>query len=564
MQGDPRGAESVQSRPPRAFLCALPFLAIVVFLLWETRSQTFYADEWFFFAHAAGFDIGWLARPDQGNLVSGATLVYKLTLSIAGVGGHLGMRLVWIGLILLCSALFFALMRKRVGFIAAYVPAVVLAVFGSAWEMFGGPLGINVLSSLAAGLAALLVLERDGTRADLLGCLLLTFSVVAHSTGLAILAGLISAVLIRPDRYRRIWIVAIPTAVYAAWWIWARKFGGSDITLQTISSTPAASVSLFASAVASMTGTFRFPGPHDPAFPDVVIIVNQDPGLLLGGALAVAVGWRLRQIEIEWRFLPPVVTLLAYWASLALVSPAREPGTGRYQYASTIFILFILAELWRGWRPSRGGVVAILALGVVAIVPNMINLHYAAAFMRQVGIQDKAKLAIVEELRGRFDPETVIQPPPVNIERDLATSATSYFKGVDSFGSPAYEIDELQATEPNARLGADEELAYLLELDVVPAYSSSSGLRCRRLAPETFTSGGGSPAPPGGIAFKLPAKGEAEVGVRRFGDDFYRLRSAAGGGWFHVRLPVDGIPHPWYVAIESATPVPVCPLRPKG
>ncbi len=554
--GAPRGLQ--------AALWALPFLVIAAFLLWETRGQTLYADEWFFFPHAAASSPGVLLGPDQGNMVFGATLVYKLVLTVAGAHDHLALRLTWIALDLLCSGLFFALMRKRVGSFAAYVPAVVLAVFGAAWEMFGGSLGINVLTSMAAGLAALLALERRTVRADVLGCILLTFSVIAHSTGLAILAGVLCALLIAPDRWRRIWIGAAPLLIYAAWYVWARKFGESSITLQTISSAPAAAVSLFASATASMAGAFRFPGAQPPGTPDLVIIVNHEPGLMLGALLAAAVGWRLSRLQLDWRFLPPFVTLAVYWASLALVSPAREPGTGRYQYASAIFILFILAELWRGWRPSRAAMAGIVAVALVSIVPNVINLHYAAAFMRHVSAQDKAKLAIVDELRGRFDPAKIIEPNPGTIERDLATSATSYYEGVDSFGSPANSVEELPGVEPDARLAADQELIYLFGLDTVPAYSSSSGPGCRTVAPETMTTGGGIPVPRGGIAFRLPREGEAVVGLRRFGDDFYRLRAAAGGGWFRVSIPRDRIRQPWYVAIESSAPVPVCPLRRAG
>jgi hypothetical protein len=557
-------AGKVESGYLRTALLAAPFVAVVAYLLWETREQTFYADEWFFFSHAAGWDPGWLARPDQGNLVAGATLVYKLTLAIGGAENHLYLRLVWIALDLICAGLFFLLMRRRVGLLAAYVPALVLVVFGASWEMFGGSLGINVLTSVAAGLGAVLALERGSRRADAFACLLLTFSVVAHSTGLAILAGVITAVLIRSDRWRRVWIVAIPLVLYGTWWIWARKFGESSVNLETIASAPATAVALFASATASMAGAFRLPGPHDPSTPEVVILVNQQPGLLLGALLAVAVGWRLRSIQLEWRLLPPVVALLAYWASLALVSPAREPGTGRYQYASAMFILFILAELWRGWRPSRAAAVAIVGIGAVSIVPNVINLHYAADFMRHVSIQDKAKLAIVEDRRGRFDPETIIEPSPINIERDLATSATSYFKGIDEFGSPAFSLEELPTLPASARLAADQELVYLLQLDVVAVESGSSGPGCRSLPPEAIATGGGFAAPAGGVAFRLPAGGEANVGVRRYGDDFFQLRAASGGGWFEVPIPVDDIAQPWYVAIESPDPVQVCPLRGSG
>ncbi|HEY5709598.1 MAG TPA: hypothetical protein VIS51_09400 [Solirubrobacterales bacterium] len=546
-------------RGRRLALWLVPFALIFAFLLWETRGQTLYADEWYFFTHAAGFDPGWVLQPDQGNMVFGATLVYKLVLTVGGGHDHLWLRLAWIGLDLICSALFFVLMRKRVGDFAAYVPALVLAVFGASWEMFGGSLGINVLTSMAAGLGALIAFERDNRRGDVLGCALLTFSVIAHSTGLAILAGMIAAVLGRPDRLRRVWIVAIPLLVYAPWWLWARKFGQSSITPETLSSAPAAVVSLFASAAASMAGAFRFPGAQEPGTPDLVIIVNHEPGLMLGALLAVAVGWCLSRLRsFEWRFVPPFVTLAVYWASIALVSPAREPGTGRYQYASAIFILLIFAELWRGWRPSRWGVGAIAAIAVISIVPNVINLHYAATFVRHVSVQDRAKVAILDSLRDRIPADTIIEPFPGNIERDMTLPVGHYFKGADAFGSPGYELDELPTADPDARLAADQELVYLLDVHVESAESGPGG-DCGVVPPGAIGTGGGIEAGPGGLAFKLPDRGKATLGVRRFGDDFYRLEEAIGGGWYRVPIATDDIQQPWYVAFESSTPVTVCP-----
>lgn len=553
-------AKALWERSPGFRLAArlLPFLAVVAFLLWQTRGQTLYADEWFFFVHAAGFGPGHLLTPDQGNLVFGATLVYKLTLTIFGAGSHLPLRLVWIALDLLCSAFLYLLLRKRVGELTAYVPALVLAVFGSAWEMFSGSLGINVLTSVAAGLAALLMLERDSRRGDVLGCLLLTFSVMSHSTGLSILAGVIVAVLLRGDRLLRVWIVAIPVVLYAAWWLWARKFGQSSITLETVSSTPAALVSLFAAAISSMTGAFRYPGPGEPGVPNVVIIVNETPGLLLGALLLGVVGWRLSRLRFETRFVPPLVTLVVYWATLALVSPARVPGTGRYQYASAIFILLFLAELWRGWRPTRGAAGAIAALGVVALVPNAINLHYAADFVRGVSEQDSAKLTVADSLRDRVPAGMDIEPPPYNIAADIVIGAGEYFKATDEFGSPGMSLSQLETAGLASRLAADRELVYLLGIKPTAMAGPSRRPPCIRVQPGVLGGGHELEVSPGGFSFRGVRGGEVTLGLRRFGDDFYRFEPVSGEFLYRVRIPVDRIHQSWFADFESSEPVLVC------
>jgi hypothetical protein len=542
-----------------AIVWLIPFVPVAAFLIWATRGQTFYADEWFFFVHAAGSTPRRLLEPDQGNLVFGAVLVYKATLSIAGAGDHLGLRIVWVALDLICAGLFFALLRSRVGNFAAAVPALVLTLFGASWEMFGGPLGINVLTSVAFGLGALLALERRGATADAAACALLLASVFSHSTGLAFAAWTAAVILARDDRRQRIWVVVLPLVLYAAWTIWARQFGQSEITLQTLASAPAAVVSLLASSASSMFGAFRYPGPQEAAVMDLVTSVNEEPGLLLGGLLIVAIALRLRRFPADWRFAPPLAALAVYWASIALVSPARDPATGRYQYASAIFILLLLGELWRGWRPRRGTAQGIVAIGVVAIVPNAINLQYSAKFMRTVSEQDRAKLAVVEALRDRIPSNKLLQPPPINIESDLAIGAGDYFDAVDAFGSPAMSLAELPQAGSVPRVQADRELLDLLEIAPASAAVQSRRDGCRALQPGTPAAATFQP-PAGGSTFTVAPGSEAVIGLRRYGDEFIDFEPLAAGA-YELRLPDDGIPQPWLASVESATPVRECPLR---
>src|SRR4051812_16640073 len=72
----PRGGHSL-GRPVRLALWAGGLIAIAAFLLWATRGQTFYADEWAFFVRSPGLDAGRLLEPHQGNLVLSTVLLYK-------------------------------------------------------------------------------------------------------------------------------------------------------------------------------------------------------------------------------------------------------------------------------------------------------------------------------------------------------------------------------------------------------------------------------------------------------------------------------------------------------
>lgn len=68
------------------------------------------------------------------------------------------------------------------------------------------------------GLIALIALDGQGRRADIVACLGVLLSLACSSVGAAIAAGLAVDVLAGPDRRRRAWIVLGPLALYAIWW----------------------------------------------------------------------------------------------------------------------------------------------------------------------------------------------------------------------------------------------------------------------------------------------------------------------------------------------------------
>src|SRR5207249_4945759 len=90
--------------------------------------------------------------------------------------------------------------------------AAVVLFLGAAWEdlLFFGAL-IDIGGSVAAGLAALWVLERERTSTDALACLLLLCSVGFSNVGVPFALGAAVAVLLRRSP-RRLWIAVVPVA----------------------------------------------------------------------------------------------------------------------------------------------------------------------------------------------------------------------------------------------------------------------------------------------------------------------------------------------------------------
>jgi hypothetical protein len=534
-------------------------LAVVLFLILRTRGQTFYADEWAFYVRAAGIDRERLLSPHLGNLIFGTVVVYKTMLGIGGAESHTPLRVLWACLDIVCAGLVFALLRTRVGNFAALVPAVLLSVFGAAWEFFGGSLGITAMLCVGSGVGALLAIEHHRRWTDGLACLLLMISLSTLSTGIAFAVGAGALLLISPERWRRIWVVAIPFAFYVAWSLWARKYGGSDITVETLANAPASMIASLASVSAALFGAFRLPGAPDPGASNLVIFANESTGTLIGAVLAGVVIWRLATRRFALRLIPPVAMLLVYWGSLALVSPAREPSTGRYQYAAAILVLLLFAELWRDWRPSLGAKLGIAAIGLIALVPNVVNLGYATSLVHQVSEQDQAKLAVVDALRGRVVPETVIEPPGATIGSELVIDVGDYFRAKDDFGSPAYSMEELAGASISARQAADREFVHLLDIKAEPV-RAPGGQGCRTLPPGEIGTGG-TPVPPGGFTVQSRGGTEVTVGLRRFSENFLTLEPLSGDGPMRVRVPPDGISKAWWLALESVSATRMCPLR---
>ena len=97
---------------------------------------------------------------------------------------------------------------------------------------------IGYFGSMAAGLALLLALERDDRRGDRLACLFLTVSILFSSLGLPFAAGAAVQVLRRPDRWRRLYVVAVPVAIYALWWLGWGHTAESALSLANVGKAP--------------------------------------------------------------------------------------------------------------------------------------------------------------------------------------------------------------------------------------------------------------------------------------------------------------------------------------
>src|SRR6185295_15130405 len=196
------------------------------------------------------------------------------------------------------------------------------------------------LTGMATGLAMLLALERRTTAGNIAACLLLGLCLASFSVGIAFALGALFAIWLggRAD-WRRVWVVLVPGILYVIWFLWARKFGQSEVTAEAISSLFSGMADQLAALCAAITGLFRVPG--NAELTDLIQI-RPEWGYPLAILLGAVVALHVRRAPRSIRFWTVAATLVIYLALVAAgLSPARAPNASRYVYMGGILLLLL-------------------------------------------------------------------------------------------------------------------------------------------------------------------------------------------------------------------------------
>ena len=155
-------------------------------------------------------------------------------------------------------------------------------------------------------------------------------------------------VLLRPDRLRRAWIFLIPAALYAAWWIWARKFDQEQSAISTSTTStliPKTTFYALAAVLGALTGT-------NPVIPATYTTVSP------GSARRWPCSRRWRSPPApERRSIPRTLwawlaVLLFYWVTMG--AAARPPEGSRYLFFGAVGVLLVAAEAIAGQGRAAG------------------------------------------------------------------------------------------------------------------------------------------------------------------------------------------------------------------
>jgi hypothetical protein len=540
---------------------------------------SFFLDDWVFILYRRDFNLDAFLGPDNEHLVAGPVAVWKLMLATFGLGSALPYRVVSTAMLLLGVWFLFVWIRRRIGGWGALLATLPILFLGAAYEDLFWFASITFLGSMACGLGMLVALDRRDRVGDRLACAWLVGSMLFSSLWLAFAAcAVVDVALRRVDRdwRRRAYVVAVPVVLYAIWWLGWGDNGESSVSLHNVATTPLFVLDSFAAALGALLG-LATSGEGLPS----------PPGLDWGRPLAVAVGalaaWRLYRLERIPRSLWVVLAIaLAFWIFGGIaVKPGRVPWASRYQYPSAALVLLVAAGMLSGLKLDRRLLPPALIAVAVSLAGNGLLIHQSYDFYLSTSQLIKGNLTAVEIARNTVEPGFYLEEEFADTGFDHV-DAGSYLSAVDAFGSPAYTIDELQASPEPARFAADKVLLNALRVALEPAPRSAAPAASAKPAipdaagvVEVPAGGclavpGGADAPllslpPGGVVIGAGAQPVTDVKMKRFatdpGDFPVDFQASVGpNGAAALPIPVDLSTVPWKMQLEGG-PATVCGLE---
>jgi len=561
----------VVKREP-VLLLAVGVVASGTLLLVLGSRLTFLLDDWEFLLYRRGFTEQAVLSPHGEHIVIGPVLVYKALLATFGMTSALPFRFVSTTMFLLGAALLFVYLRRRIDPWLALIGTTVILFLGPAWEDLLWSFQVGFLTAMAAGLGALLALERGDRRGDRLACLLLVVSIVFSSLGIPFAVGAAVATLRGRDRWRRLYVVLVPLAVYAAWWLGWGHTAESALSWKNLATTPQFVLDGLAAAFASLLGL---------ATPvEGVAAGGLDWGRPLVVGAATLAAWRLHRLGKvpEWLWVT-FATAGAFWILAGLnEKPGRDPTSSRYQYVGAIFVLLLAAELLRGLRVRKGALVVAGIVAVAALISNVYLLAKAYESYKSTSDLERADLGAVEIARDTVEPGFTLEEEIADTAY-VHVDAASYFSAADEFGSPAYTPAELLVSPEPARFAADKVLFNALRIVLTPVATPAvmTG-KARAASPNAeglvvvppgvcvaVPDGSTAPLlslPPTGVVIESGAQPVTDIKMKRFATYEFSVDFEAGvapGRPVAIKIPPDRSTVPWKMQLEGG-PATVCGL----
>ena len=552
--GRARIPRSGDARRSQWLVWSLLLIAAFGYLMWRGRATNFYYDDWSWIESRR---VGLHALLDSYNehLVIVPVALYRVLFKTVGLDHFWVFRAFQTAAHLFCATALFEFVRRRIGAIALIL-VLPFAVLGLGWEYVLLPVSFGCVLSLALSICALLVLERNDHRGDVAACVLLVLAMGCSEFAALFSLGVAVESWLRDRSFRRAWVWVIPLALFAVWWVaFYTPMPGRSTNLAAV---PAFALNMAAGAIGGLFGLDVFWGR--------VLLVA-------AGALSwihVARGGRVTP-----RLAGLLVAAVGFWVLVGLGRAVDgDPSASRYVYTGAVFIVLILAEVFRGTRVNATGIAIACLVALVAFAGNINQLGQAAGYLRGAASQVSSELGALQLARGTVGPRFLLDRhyAPVVV-------AGPYFSAIDAIGSsPAYSPGRILAAPEFARLAADGVLVRagglkILNASTPPAAAAgppvlegaldgSSVARgsCLRFRPSAADGAVDVRLPSGGVVVQAPPRSQVDVRARRFAAGFEGspIVTVNGGSALTLRAAPDGSALPWHVRLASTQPLQAC------
>lgn len=563
-----RGKPYFESWTFGVILLVLSWLGVAV-LYFAAQSKTTYAvDEFDWISRAGSIPLVDFLDPVNGHLMVVPMLLFRAGLEMFG-NAQFGFTAMELLVLYSLSLGIFVYSRQRIGPVLAAAPAVIPLTLGAAWPLLSASLiGIQWGIAASLGLWAFILLDREqsgqgNTNQDILACALLCLSIASFSVGFPFIVACGALILIRPNRFRRSWIVAAPLGLYFLWRLWAAsKVGTAGAEVANLPWVPGYVIDSFLAGASAMAG---FDVPYGPwtslklqGFDLVRLLQAIALTTTLGIAVVIAFKYRAKQHTGWLRILLVLLIPLTLWASQGfLLEEFRRPTESRYLFGSVIVILLVLVELFRGIK-----VTGILAAGVL-LLTLVSALLGSARFIdgrdSQMAVaQDSSAIMAGYDIAGdNADRDFVPSNEPVSPQSQfIFLPAGPYLEMARHFDTPAYSELEVEAAPDSIREIVDHTLVAVSRIDIHPVRPGQAA-GCRRIQSrpghDSIVTNLGS----GETYLKSPVNRQLFLG--RFSDDEPAEISPLEA-WkpARLRLPNDGSKRQWRLRAVGDDPITIC------
>lgn len=526
------GISDALRKRPFLFLFGALIAASAVLMLHYRSQLNFMLDDWAFVIYRAEGTPADFLNPHNEHIVVLPVAIYKVFLEVFGMTSVMPLQIFSVGVFLVSVVVLFAYMRPLVGEAAAVIGCGVVLFLGTAWEDLLWTFQIGFSISITCGIGALIMLRREDRKGDRIACLLLTVAMISSSMGIPFAVGaFVQLASRRRELFSRIYIVAVPLAVYAAWWLGWGHTAESAISLDNAIGAPEYVFNSFRLALSELTGAFRLADGPEKLLTTLLVLV-----------VVVLGAWAMRsRNRLPLAFLVAAAVALAFWGLAALnLSPGRGYQVSRYQYPAVVFTLMILAGAFEGVRPRPRHLAVLAAVAAFAIFANVVAMRDGFnTFFKPLSDKGIAGLTAVDLASGSVDPSLTIG---MNADGAARVDVGSYFEAEDRYGSVAWSEAELEGSSLDAQARVDEILIDALPVTGQPAKGMGAACESVRASPD-----GGLVLPQPGPTFTYRPDGLVFLTMGRYADVPKGVARTLPGEKTLISVPPDESDEPWRI-----------------